>query len=190
MRTLKSCDVFEGGPFALECQVSGRPTPSVSWYKENVNIDNSPDYVITKINGTCTLRSKHSRSEHGGRYSCVAVNTAGEASSTARVNVIRKHCSQSHADVFQSLPCLLPPPTCFVTTPTCLPACLPTPQYLYQRHWLVLYSGSCCGWFQLIVSFLRWLACTTRFTLLSQYESVCCVEGQWLLRVSTASLLF
>lgn len=91
VRTLKSCDVFEGGPFALEARVTGSPTPTVSWYKENENIDNSPDYVITKINGTCTLRTKSSNSEHTGRYTCLAVNSAGEASSTARVNVIRKH---------------------------------------------------------------------------------------------------
>ena len=91
VRTLKSCDTFEGGPFVLECQVTGSPTPTVSWYKENENVDNSPEYVITKINGTCTLRTKSSNVEHAGRYTCLAVNSAGEASSTARVNIIRKH---------------------------------------------------------------------------------------------------
>ena len=90
IRTLKSCDAFEGGPFVLECQVSGSPTPTISWYKENENVDSSAEYVITKINGTCTLRTKSSNVEHSGRYTCLAVNSAGEASSTARVNVIRK----------------------------------------------------------------------------------------------------
>lgn len=97
IRTLRSCDAFEGGPFALECQVSGSPTPSVSWYKENESVDNSSEYVITKINGTCTLRTKSSKAEHTGRYTCLATNSAGEASSTARVNVIRKNlCVRCH----------------------------------------------------------------------------------------------
>lgn len=129
VRTLKSCDVFEGSPFALECQVTGSPTPSVCWYKENVNIDNSPDYVITKINGTCTLRSKHSHIEHSGRYSCVAVNTAGEASSTARVNVICKH---------RSLYCGCATIMFDTRYPACCPCLLPT-------HPLVSVCQYICG---------------------------------------------
>jgi len=92
VRTLKSCDTFEGAPFVLECQISGSPSPTVSWFRENENIDSCPDYVITKINGTCTLRTKSSKAEHAARYTCLAVNSAGEASSTAKVNVIRKDC--------------------------------------------------------------------------------------------------
>ena len=74
----------------FECHVTGLPSPNVSWFKDDANIDNSPDYVITKINGTCCLKIRKCLKEHGGRYSCKATNNGGEAVSVAKLNVICK----------------------------------------------------------------------------------------------------
>ena len=89
-RNLKSVDVPEGQPQVFECQVMGVPNPVISWYKDEICIDNSPEFVITKINGTCTLKIRQCRPYHAARYTCRALNPGGEASSSARLGVISK----------------------------------------------------------------------------------------------------
>lgn len=89
-KNLKSVDALEGSPFAFECHIMGIPSPTISWYKDEINIDNSPEYVITKINGTCCLKIKKVTREHSARYTCRANNPGGEAASSARLTVIRK----------------------------------------------------------------------------------------------------
>uniref|UniRef100_A0A0L8G5K6 Ig-like domain-containing protein n=1 Tax=Octopus bimaculoides TaxID=37653 RepID=A0A0L8G5K6_OCTBM len=87
IKNLKSADILEGSPFTFECQITGMPTPSISWYKDDQNIDNSPDFVITKINGTCCLKIRKVTMQEGARYTCRANNAGGEASSSARLTV-------------------------------------------------------------------------------------------------------
>ncbi|XP_064598296.1 coiled-coil domain-containing protein 141-like isoform X2 [Liolophura sinensis] len=87
-KNLKSVDVIEGAPFMFECHVTGIPSPTISWYKDEQNIDNSPDFVITKINGTNCLKIRSVAPSHGARYTCRADNPGGEAASSARLNVI------------------------------------------------------------------------------------------------------
>ncbi|XP_060064415.1 titin-like, partial [Ylistrum balloti] len=87
-RNLKSVDVLESGSFAFECHVTGIPSPTISWYKDDINIDSSPEYVITKINGTCCLKMRKVLRSHNARYTCQANNPGGEASSSARLTVI------------------------------------------------------------------------------------------------------
>lgn len=89
-KNLKSVDVLEGAPFAFECHVTGIPSPDISWYKDDDNVDNSPDHVLTKINGTCCLKIRKILKHHGARYTCRAINPGGEAASSARLTVIRK----------------------------------------------------------------------------------------------------
>ena len=74
----------------FECHVTGIPTPTVSWFKDDENIDNSPDYVITKINGACGLKIRKAVGEYSARYTCKATNAGGEAASSARLNVMCK----------------------------------------------------------------------------------------------------
>ncbi len=90
IKHLKSVDAPEGTAYMCECQVTGIPAPTISWYKDDQTIDNSPDYVITQINGTCCLKVRKLTQEHAGRYTCKANNQGGEASSSARLNVISK----------------------------------------------------------------------------------------------------
>ena len=94
-KNLKSVDALEGSPFAFECHVMGIPSPTISWYKDEINIDNSPEYVITKINGTCCLKIRKITHEHSARYTCRAINPGGEAASSARLSVIRKSSHDS-----------------------------------------------------------------------------------------------
>ena len=89
-KNIKSVEVAEGAPLVLECHVVGIPSPTVSWFKDETNVDNSPEYVITKINGSCCLKVRQAMSTHSARYTCRAINPGGEAASSARISVIRK----------------------------------------------------------------------------------------------------
>ena len=87
---VKSQDIPEGSQLTLECHTTGIPCPSISWYMDDANIDASPEYIITKINGMCCLKVRKVLPEHAGRYTCKATNAGGEASSSARLTVISK----------------------------------------------------------------------------------------------------
>lgn len=89
-KNVKSLEVAEGSPLVLECHVVGIPSPTVSWYKDEINIDNSPEYIITKINGSCCLKVRQVAQHHAARYTCRAINPGGESSSSARITVISK----------------------------------------------------------------------------------------------------
>ncbi|VDN49916.1 unnamed protein product, partial [Dibothriocephalus latus] len=72
----------------LECQVTGKPPPEITWFKDGVNIDNSPEYVIMEVTGSCALKiRKASQPEHQGDYVCKAKNRCGEAVTTSRLLV-------------------------------------------------------------------------------------------------------
>ena len=91
MKNVKSIDVPNGTQFQMECQAIGMPTPTISWFKDSENIDNSPDYVITQINGVCTLKVRKALESHTARYSCKASNAGGEATSAGNVKIISKN---------------------------------------------------------------------------------------------------
>lgn len=68
--------------------------------KDNECIDDQSEYVITKINGTCCLKIRRAAPEHSAKYTCIATNDRGSASSSSTVRVFRK---------FHFLKCTLTP---------------------------------------------------------------------------------
>lgn len=90
---LKSADIPEGAQMTLECQVVGTPAPRVSWQKDGIDLEKNSDFVITQINGACTLKIRRTVRDHSGQYVCKAINEAGEANSSCRINIIgRRTC--------------------------------------------------------------------------------------------------
>ena len=83
-------DVPESSQFTFDCQVVGVPAPSVSWFKDDQCIDGSPDFVISNVNGYCTLKIRKVTTTYSARYVCKASNPGGEAASSAKLNVISK----------------------------------------------------------------------------------------------------
>lgn len=80
----------EGNSHRLECTVEGNPLPTVQWYKNDTNIDNSPDYVITFNNGEAVLKFDEIFLEDKALYTCKATNRWGQSSTTASLDVERK----------------------------------------------------------------------------------------------------
>ncbi|XP_072764140.1 uncharacterized protein [Anoplolepis gracilipes] len=77
----------EGSSHRLECTVEGNPLPTVQWYKNDTNIDNSPDYVITFNNGEAVLKFEEIFLEDKALYTCKATNRWGQSSTTASLDV-------------------------------------------------------------------------------------------------------
>ena len=76
-----------GGPAFLPCDATGNPTPTISWYKNNVRIENSPPKHRIFANGT--LRIDAVSKADAGSYQCLAVNEGGPTRRNISIDV---HC--------------------------------------------------------------------------------------------------
>lgn len=65
----------------------GNPLPTVQWFKNDVNIDNSPDYVTTYNNGEAILKFEEVYLDDQGTYTCKAANRIGHAATSAALTV-------------------------------------------------------------------------------------------------------
>lgn len=90
VKELQPSLVREGCSHKLECTVKGNPLPTVQWYKNDSNIDNSPDYVITFNNGEAILKFDEVFLEDKALYTCKATNQWGQSSTIAFLDVKRK----------------------------------------------------------------------------------------------------
>lgn len=90
-KRLESSTSQEGSTFQMECKVEGNPLPTVQWFKNDVCIDNSPDYVITYNNGEAVLRFEEVFLEDQAEYCCKASNQLGTDLCSAKLTVERKY---------------------------------------------------------------------------------------------------
>lgn len=90
IKFLESGRAKEGASFVFHCLVSGNPLPNVQWFKNDICIDNSPDYVITFNNGEAVLRFEEVFLEDQALFTCKASNPLGTVQSTASLSVERK----------------------------------------------------------------------------------------------------
>lgn len=77
----------EGKTYEFRCFVDGYPLPTVQWFKGDICVDNSPDYVITYNNGEAVLRFEQVFLEDQSEYTCKASNKIGSESTTAYLSV-------------------------------------------------------------------------------------------------------
>ncbi|XP_075253991.1 uncharacterized protein LOC142345665 isoform X8 [Convolutriloba macropyga] len=87
----KPTDVFakEGKTARFDCKVAGRPTPTLRWFHEGVEIPtNDPGRSNTvREDGTNSLLFHNVRARESGHYECVAQNKGGEARFLVRLIV-------------------------------------------------------------------------------------------------------
>ncbi|KAF7709182.1 hypothetical protein HF521_016032 [Silurus meridionalis] len=79
---LKNLTVTEGESVTLECQISGHPTPSIIWFREDYRIESSIDFQITYEQGYARLMIREAFAEDSGRFTCTATNEAGTISTS------------------------------------------------------------------------------------------------------------
>lgn len=87
VKELSASTARKGNTHLLECTVTGNPLPTVQWYKNETNIDDSPDYAITYNNGEAVVKFDEVVAEDAANYSCKATNRLGQASTTAKLEV-------------------------------------------------------------------------------------------------------
>lgn len=80
----------EGATFEFRCTATGYPLPVVEWFKNDVCIDQSPDYIITFNNGLAILKFEHVFLEDQALFTCRASNTSGMVQTSANLMVERK----------------------------------------------------------------------------------------------------
>lgn len=79
--------VIEGESVTLECHISGYPSPTVTWYREDYQIESSIDFQITFQSGIARLMIREAFAEDSGRFTCSAVNEAGTVSTSCYLAV-------------------------------------------------------------------------------------------------------
>ena len=84
---MKNVTVDEGSSVTLECRVAGHPEPVVRWYQEGRPLIPGSATEIRKQGDRATL-TLHNVTEHdSGQYTCIALNTSGENTTSATVIV-------------------------------------------------------------------------------------------------------
>jgi len=79
-----------GETVTFECEVEGRPTPIVHWFKEDNEIRDSSDYQITIDEGFCCLAISEVFPEDDGKFFCMASNVVGSTTTEAILRVHHK----------------------------------------------------------------------------------------------------
>uniref|UniRef100_A0A8D2NGN3 Ig-like domain-containing protein n=1 Tax=Zonotrichia albicollis TaxID=44394 RepID=A0A8D2NGN3_ZONAL len=75
----------------MECQISGHPQPTVTWYREDYKIESSMDFQITFKAGLARLVIREAFAEDSGRFTCTATNKAGSVSTSSKEDLVRPH---------------------------------------------------------------------------------------------------
>uniref|UniRef100_UPI0035902882 LOW QUALITY PROTEIN: myosin light chain kinase, smooth muscle-like n=1 Tax=Myxine glutinosa TaxID=7769 RepID=UPI0035902882 len=85
---LQDVEVVEGSAARFQCKVKGEPEPDFIWYKNNnVLEEGSRIQLDFEEDGTCCLILVEVAADDDARYTCKAVNAAGEASCSAELLV-------------------------------------------------------------------------------------------------------
>ncbi|XP_067391212.1 hemicentin-1 isoform X2 [Emydura macquarii macquarii] len=81
-----NASVVVNQPVSLFCEVSGNPFPTITWYKDDVQIVESSTLQI--LNNGKILKLLKVATDDGGQYSCKATNIAGSSEKLFNVNVL------------------------------------------------------------------------------------------------------
>ncbi|XP_078498867.1 hemicentin-1 [Lissotriton helveticus] len=73
-----SRDIIINNPLSLFCESNAVPPPTLTWYKDNYPLTSSDKVLI--LPGGRVLQIPRAQASDAGRYTCVAVNEAGEDS--------------------------------------------------------------------------------------------------------------
>lgn len=85
----KNTDAILNETVELQCQGQGSPTPTITWLKndQNINFANNPRF-FQKNSGS--LQISRSQKSDNGKYTCVATNSEGSTRANATLRVFSK----------------------------------------------------------------------------------------------------
>ncbi|KAG7265214.1 LOW QUALITY PROTEIN: hypothetical protein CRUP_009101, partial [Coryphaenoides rupestris] len=86
-------EVVLNNPLSLYCETNAVPPPTLSWYKDGRPLASNDKVLI--LPGGRVLQIPRAQAEDSGRYTCVAVNEAGEDSIQYDVRVLNAQVSDT-----------------------------------------------------------------------------------------------
>ena len=91
----KNTDAIENETVELQCQGRGSPTPTITWRKndKDINFANNPRF-FQKITGP--LQISRSQKSDSGKYTCVVTNSLGSKRANATLRVLSNPYPSSH----------------------------------------------------------------------------------------------
>uniref|UniRef100_A0A8D2P847 Palladin n=1 Tax=Zosterops lateralis melanops TaxID=1220523 RepID=A0A8D2P847_ZOSLA len=111
---LQNATASEGQVVVLECRVRGPPPIYVKWFRQGIEIQDSPDFRIlqkkprsaTEPEEICTLVIAETFPEDSGIFTCTATNEHGSVTSSAQLTVCSANleCSSDDFHHFPPLP--------------------------------------------------------------------------------------
>lgn len=88
VESLSDVQISRGNTIMLECRVTGKPTPTVTWYKDGRTIfEDSKHRIEIRPGDLCVLTIRGVDYEDEGMYTCTAFNDAGEDSTAASFQI-------------------------------------------------------------------------------------------------------
>ncbi|ESO99785.1 hypothetical protein LOTGIDRAFT_59089, partial [Lottia gigantea] len=87
LQALKNITAMEGTRVTFDGVVTGKPEPSIRWFREGKELTDQADFEITYRQGRVTLTIPEVFEEDEGHFTATAENIAGSASSTAELIV-------------------------------------------------------------------------------------------------------
>ncbi|XP_074947223.1 palladin isoform X3 [Phalacrocorax aristotelis] len=103
-KELQNSTASEGQVVVLECRVRGPPPIHVKWFRQGVEIQDSPDFRIlqkkprsaTEPEEICTLVIAETFPEDSGLFTCTATNEHGSVTSNAQLTVCSEKTNGIH----------------------------------------------------------------------------------------------
>ncbi len=86
--TVKTCQVKEGETAEFTCQVTGEPTPDLTWYYNNQELEGTGRYTMVQRDQLQVLEVYDVVPVDGGEYQVTAKNPFGQATCGASLEVI------------------------------------------------------------------------------------------------------
>ncbi|XP_044286643.1 palladin isoform X2 [Varanus komodoensis] len=109
-KELQNSTASEGQVVVLECRVKGAPPLHVNWFRQGIEIQDSPDFRIlqkkprsaAEPEEICTLVIAETFPEDAGTFMCKARNEYGSVTSSAKLTVLSANSESSSQDVSMS----------------------------------------------------------------------------------------
>uniref|UniRef100_A0A0N4ZQ49 Titin n=1 Tax=Parastrongyloides trichosuri TaxID=131310 RepID=A0A0N4ZQ49_PARTI len=100
LKRLISEEAIKGQPLKWQVKITGDPEPQVTWLINGVELKNGENGFFVEYEGNCTYTMiiPEVNASHGGQYTCLAENIAGEARSTA--DLVVRNADQAPGSYF------------------------------------------------------------------------------------------
>lgn len=87
VESLQPIEVNEGEPAELKCIVTGRPAPTLEWFKDGLSVKETRRIKSSIDSGVVTLTFTETMDIDAGNYKCVIKNALGKVTTSARLDI-------------------------------------------------------------------------------------------------------